>query len=157
MWNSVQRPILGRAPGNPIEGGGLGDGTLANKFLINRELQKDGTIFSGIPNGLDQDMMARQTSYTDRTKEHLGTLDRKIILVRRMLLNAAKNLEKGIEPPCLDPSLPYDRIGSLSKVLEPGEDWSIAGSENDPIWEWWAEQKKEGLAISVATGRSGIR
>ena len=52
-----------------------------------------------------------------------------------MLINAAKNLAKGIEPPATDPSLPYDKIGSPSKVLSPGEDWTILGSELDPVWE----------------------
>ena len=108
---------------------------MANKFLIDRELQKDGTIFTGITSTNAQDVMARQTSYTDRTKEHLGSLDRKIILVRRMLINAAKNLARGVEPPVTDPSLPYDKIGSPSKVLAPGEDWTILGSELDPIYE----------------------
>jgi phthalate 4,5-dioxygenase len=79
--------------------------------------------------------MARQTSYTDRTKEHLGTLDRKIILVRRMLINAAKDLAKGIEPPVTDPSMPYEKIGTPSKVLMPGEDWTVLGSELDPVWQ----------------------
>jgi hypothetical protein len=77
--------------------------------------------------------MATQTSFTDRRKEHLGTLDRKIIRMRRLLIEAAKNLQKGIEPPCLDPSLPYDRVGTPDKVLMPGEDWTVLGSENDPI------------------------
>jgi nitrite reductase/ring-hydroxylating ferredoxin subunit len=158
MWNSVVHPSSGPSPGRPFTTDGP-EPTLANRFLIDRDLQKDGTIFSGIKDFHAQDIMARQTSYTDRTKEHLGTLDRKIILVRRMLITAAKNLEKGIEPPCLDPSLPYDRVGSLSKVLEPGEDWSIAGSENDPIWERWEKEKTQ-VAIPVEVtgrGRSGIR
>ena len=125
-----QRPV----PGQPYKPDNV-DRNLANKFLIDRELQKDGTIFTGITNGNAQDVMARQTSYTDRTKEHLGSLDRKIILVRRMLINAAKNLARGIEPPVTDPSLPYDKIGSPSKVLAPGEDWTLLGSELDPIYE----------------------
>ena len=122
------------APGRPFEPENI-DRNLANKFRIDRELQKDGTIFAGIANVNAQDVMARQTSYTDRTKEHLGSLDRKIILVRRMLINAAKNLARGIEPPVTDPSLPYDKIGSPSKVLAPGEDWTLLGSELDPIYE----------------------
>jgi len=109
--------------------------TLENKYLIDRAIQKDGTVFAGIANVLAQDRMARQTSYTDRTKEHLGSLDRKIILVRRMLINAAKNLAKGVEPPALDPSLPYDKIGTPSKVLAEGEDWTVLGSELDPIYQ----------------------
>jgi nitrite reductase/ring-hydroxylating ferredoxin subunit len=126
----ARRPI----PGFPFDRQNT-DRNLANKYRIDRDLQKDGTIFAGIANVNAQDVMARQTSYTDRTKEHLGTLDRKIILVRRMLISAAKNLEKGIEPPALDPSLPYDKIGGPSKVLSPGEDWTILGSELDPVYE----------------------
>jgi hypothetical protein len=120
-------------PGFPYERENI-DRNLANKYRIDRELQKDGTVFAGIANVNAQDVMARQTSYTDRTKEHLGSLDRKIILVRRMLINAAKKLAAGVEPPALDPSLPYDKIGSPSKVLTPGEDWTVLGSENDPIY-----------------------
>ena len=121
-------------PGFPFERENI-DRNLANKYRIDRELQRDGTVFAGIANVNAQDVMARQTSYTDRTKEHLGSLDRKIILVRRMLIKAAKNLARGIEPPATDPSLPYDRIGSPSKVLAPGEDWTILGSERDPVYQ----------------------
>src|SRR5262249_7683415 len=146
LWQSVVKDgsLFGISSGrNPIPGFPYsGDGserTLENKYLIDRNIQKDGTVFAGIANVLAQDRMARQTSYTDRTKEHLGSLDRKIILVRRMLINAAKNLAKGIEPPALDPSLPYDKIGTPSKVLAPGEDWTILGSEKDPIFQRYAE------------------
>jgi phenylpropionate dioxygenase-like ring-hydroxylating dioxygenase large terminal subunit len=107
---------------------------IANDFLINRELQRNGTIYSGIGPGdfQTQDVMARSTAFLDRTKEHLGTLDRKIILMRRLLINAAKNLAKGIEPPAIDPSLPYARIQWPDKVLNAGEDWTKVGIEVDP-------------------------
>ena len=121
-------------PGFPYEMQDV-DRTLANKYRIERDLQKDGTVFAGINNVHAQDVMARQTSYTDRTKEHLGTLDRKIILVRRLLINAAKDLAKGIEPPVTAGGLPYETIGSPSKVLNPGEDWTLLGSELDPVWQ----------------------
>jgi hypothetical protein len=138
------RPAI---PGFPYEPGNGLERTLENKYLIDRELQRDGTVFAGIPHVLSQDRMARQTSYTDRTKEHLGTLDRKIILVRRLLINAAKNLGRGTEPPALDPSLPYDRIGSPSKVLAPDEDWTVLGSERDPVWQYAATRSDP---VSVA-------
>src|SRR5262249_18521280 len=104
-----------------------------NDYLIDRELQRNGTIYTGILGSFgNQDTMARQTAFTDRTKEHLGTLDRKIILTRRLLINAAKNLARGIEPPAIDPSLPYDRIRVPDKVLATGEDWTTLGTEQDP-------------------------
>ena len=64
-----------------------------------------------------------------------GTLDPKIILVRRMLINAAKDLSRGIDPPATDASLPYDKIGTPSKVLAPGEDWTKLGCELDPVYK----------------------
>ena len=109
--------------------------TLENDYLIDREAQRNGTIYTGILGPFNnQDVMARQTSYTDRTKEHLGTLDRKIILMRRMLIHAAKNLAKGIEPPALDPSMPYDKIGQPDRLLLPGESWTTLGTPEDPFY-----------------------
>ena len=113
------------------------DGKVRNKendWLIDREAQKDGTIYTGIGGMFNnQDIMATQTAFSDRTKEHLGTLDRKIIRMRRLLLDAAKNLEQGIDPPCTDPSLPYSKIGTPDKVLMANEDWTVLGSEEDPF------------------------
>jgi len=39
---------------------------------------------------------------------------------------------KGIEPPAIEPSLPYDKIDLPDKVLNPGEDWTKIGTEEDP-------------------------
>jgi hypothetical protein len=113
------------------------DINLQNDFLINRELQRNGTIYSGIGPGdfQTQDVMARATAFLDRTKEHLGSLDRKIILMRRLLISAAKDLAKGIEPPALDPALPYARIQWPDKVLAPGEAWTKVGIEGDPDYQ----------------------
>jgi phthalate 4,5-dioxygenase len=122
-------------PGWPYDRDNV-DRNFENDYLIDRDLQKNETIYTGILGPFNnQDVMARQTSFTDRTKEHLGTLDRKIILMRRLLINAAKNLAQGIEPPALDPSLPYDKIGRPDKVLLPGEDWTTLGTERDVDYE----------------------
>jgi phthalate 4,5-dioxygenase oxygenase subunit len=135
-----QLPVQGTVfqlnfPGWPYDQDGK-ERTFDNDYLIDRELQKNGTIYTGILGSFgNQDTMARQTAFTDRTKEHLGTLDRKIILMRRLLINAAKNLERGIEPPALEPSLPYDRIRVPDKVLLPGEDWTTLGTERDPNYQ----------------------
>jgi hypothetical protein len=31
--------------------------------------------------------------------------------------------------------MPWEKIGSPSKVLNPGEDWTVLGSELDPVWQ----------------------
>ena len=69
----------------------------------------------------------------DRTQEHLGTTDKAIIRMRRILIEAAKDLANGIEPPATDPSLPYDTIRSAEKILAPGEDWRVFGTNDDPM------------------------
>jgi hypothetical protein len=50
-----------------------------------------------------------------------------------MLIKAARDLQDGIEPPAIDPSLPYTSIRSAEKILEPGEDWRLLGTESDPV------------------------
>jgi hypothetical protein len=52
--------------------------------------------------------------------------------MRQLLLKAAKDLEKGIEPPAVAADLPYRSIRSAEKVLAPGEDWRILGTDEDP-------------------------
>src|SRR5438094_5906006 len=70
----------------------------ANDFLIDREIQRTLT-YCGIPNpagpggrgGKLQDKALVETmgAIYDRSKEHLGTTDSMIIVVRRVLVNAA--------------------------------------------------------------------
>jgi hypothetical protein len=122
--NSLRRSevVVGRRreldfPGWPYAEDGLSR-DLDNDWLIDREVQRAGTIYSGIAGSFNnQDVMATQTAFRDRRREHLGTLDRKIIRIRRLLLEAAKNLAKGLEPPALDPGLPYATV--LGSELDP--------------------------------------
>jgi nitrite reductase/ring-hydroxylating ferredoxin subunit len=106
----------------------------ANDYRIDRELQKT-TYFSGITNFQAQDLAMTESpgAIWDRSKEHLGTTDKAIIRMRSILLKAAKDLMNGIEPPCTDPSLPYTEIRSGEKILAPGEDWRLVGSNEDPV------------------------
>lgn len=71
----------------------------ANDFLIDRELQREHN-FTGITGTGAQDMAAQVSMgpVTDRTKERLGVTDVGIIEMRRVLLNAAKDLCEGKEP-----------------------------------------------------------
>ncbi|HEY4684968.1 MAG TPA: hypothetical protein VII57_02870 [Dehalococcoidia bacterium] len=81
----------------------------------------------------DQAMTESMGPIYDRTKEHLGTTDQAIIYMRRLLINAAKELAGGVEPPGVDPNLPYKGIRSAEKILAPGEDWRLLGTDADPI------------------------
>jgi phthalate 4,5-dioxygenase len=69
---------------------------LSNDFHIDRELQKQ--TFSGIPGVNTQDIALQvgMGPIVDRTREHLGTTDRAVIVLRRLLLEAV-DVEPGAD------------------------------------------------------------
>ena len=79
----------------------IGKANLGNDYLIDRTMQKTET-YAGLPRGTgrveDAAMIETMGSIVDRRYEHLGTSDTAIIAMRRQLLNAARNLEEGVEP-----------------------------------------------------------
>jgi nitrite reductase/ring-hydroxylating ferredoxin subunit len=105
-----------------------------NDYLIDRGEQRSKT-FSGIQGIAQQDMAVTESMglIMDRTNEHLGTSDKAIIRMRRMLIDAARNLEKGIDPPAMDPSLPWHTIRSAERNIEPAYDWRLLGTDADPM------------------------
>lgn len=108
--------------------------TEENDYQIDREVQRKVT-FSGVEEFVSQDLMVTESmgKIYDRSKEHLGTTDASIIKMRSVLIDAAKALTQGDEPPAVDPSLDYRSIRSAEKILEPGEDWRVLGTNDDPM------------------------
>jgi hypothetical protein len=49
-----------------------------------------------------------------------------------MLIQLARDLQKGIEPPATGASEGYKSVRSAEKILEPGEDWRHLGTDADP-------------------------
>jgi hypothetical protein len=105
-----------------------------NDYLIDRELQRT-TTYTGIQPIGPQDMAVTESmgAIYDRTNERLGTTDRAIIRFRRMLINAAKDLEKGIEPPALDAAMAFDEIRSAERILDHDQSWRDLGTDKDPM------------------------
>ena len=105
-----------------------------NDYLIDRDLQKDGTYYTGVEDFGSQDLMVTESmgGIYDRSQEHLGTTDKAVIRMRSLLLKAAKDLAQGIEPPALD-GIDFTSIRSGEKILSPGEDWHLVGSNQDPV------------------------
>ncbi len=70
-----------------------------NDYLIDREEQRTRS-FTGIYGINDQDraVIDSMGPIADRRIEHLGTSDTAIIVARRRLLQAARDLQQGIEP-----------------------------------------------------------
>ncbi|MBO0694431.1 MAG: hypothetical protein J2P58_16110, partial [Acidimicrobiaceae bacterium] len=108
--------------------------TADNEYQIDREAQRR-TTFSGINDFQSQDLMVTESMgpIYDRSKEHLGTTDVAIIRMRTLLINAAKALAEGKEPPAVGTDHDYRSIRVGEKVLAPGEDWKVIGSNDDPI------------------------
>jgi len=109
--------------------------TMDNDFQLSYEARKDGN-FSGVSDFVSQDFMVTESMgpIYDRGEEHLGATDRAITRMRHILLSAAKGLAAGAEPPALgDGLLDFSAIRGAEKILEPGEDWRLLGTDADPV------------------------
>jgi phthalate 4,5-dioxygenase len=84
-----------------------------NDYLIDRRLQKQGYMMPVQGIGVqDLAIQESQGAVFDRTREHLGTSDTLIIQKRRALLDAMAAVERGEDPPGLDPSTHHVRSAS---------------------------------------------
>jgi phenylpropionate dioxygenase-like ring-hydroxylating dioxygenase large terminal subunit len=71
----------------------------SNDYFIDRQAQRAGS-FTGIPGVNTQDLAVQESMgpIYDRTKEHLGTTDVAVIAARRLLLDAARDVQAGRDP-----------------------------------------------------------
>jgi phthalate 4,5-dioxygenase oxygenase subunit len=99
-----------------------------NDYKIDRDAQRNGESYTGIPGIHQQDQAITESMGTiyDRTHEHLGTSDAMVIRTRRRLIAAAKALrDQGIVPPAVDePGLYRVRSGGI--LLKRELDWQQA-------------------------------
>ncbi|MGC2519728.1 MAG: aromatic ring-hydroxylating dioxygenase subunit alpha [Burkholderiales bacterium] len=91
-----------------------------NDYLIDRKAQKEGRSYSGVEGIAMQDASLQESMgpIQDRTREHLVPTDSGIIMARRCLTKAALALQKGVQPPAVDPAT--HRVRSASVILPPG-------------------------------------
>ena len=77
-----------------------------NDYLIDRQLQASGQSFTGIKGLGTQDCAVQESMgpISDRTAEHLLPTDMAIAKIRRLLLDALKDVADGKAPPGLDPA-----------------------------------------------------
>jgi phthalate 4,5-dioxygenase len=89
----------GRGPEDYVPGTFRLKKTLANDYLIDRQVQKTQT-FTGIVGINTQDFALQEGMgpIVDRSKEHHGTTDRAIIVTRQLLLEATYAVERGERP-----------------------------------------------------------
>jgi phthalate 4,5-dioxygenase len=103
--------------------------SLANDYFIDRAAQKTQS-FTGITGINTQDMALQEGmgAWPDRSKEYLGTSDRAIVVLRRMLLDAIDTAERGETPPGTDPRS-YRDLRPHDGVVPAGTDWRTAFAE----------------------------
>jgi phthalate 4,5-dioxygenase len=104
----------------------------SNDYLIDRDAQRSGEMFTGIAGVPLQDQAIQESMepIVDRTLEHLGSSDRMVILTRRALLKGALEYkETGKLPAVVDnPALCRDARGG-DIVVPVGTDWLDAYEE----------------------------
>jgi phthalate 4,5-dioxygenase oxygenase subunit len=94
---------------------------LANKgndWLIDRRAQKNRESFSGVDGFSIQDASLQESMgpIQNHAGEHLIATDKAIVMARRMLERAARDLGQGIEPPALDAA--SQRVRAAAVLLD---------------------------------------
>jgi hypothetical protein len=106
----------------------------SNDHMIDRELQK--RTFTGIKGIGTQDIALQEGMgpIVDRSQELLVSSDAAIVTMRRMLLEATRAVERGEDPPGVDPKSTRN-VRGYDCVIPIGADWRTAlGAELAPKW-----------------------
>jgi phenylpropionate dioxygenase-like ring-hydroxylating dioxygenase large terminal subunit len=125
----------GRGPDDLIPGTYKLKRNRSNDYLIDRNIQKTQT-FTGIKgiNAQDSALQEGMGPIVDRSKEHLGSSDKAIVVLRRLMLDAIRAVERGEAPPGLDPQR-HRNIRPFDAVITGGTPWQeVFASELVAKW-----------------------
>jgi phthalate 4,5-dioxygenase len=114
-----------------------------NDYMMDREAQRRGEMFSGIKGIAMQDASLQESMgpIVDRTKENLVSTDNGIIMARQKLRKAVIALrDKGVAPPGIDPA--HHRVRSASVVL--------------PKDEAFIDKTRDALVAVAGVGQSSV-
>ena len=105
---------------------------LANKnndYIVDRDAQRRNATYSGIEGIAMQDASLQESMgpIVDRTKENLVSTDNGIIMARHRLLKAAKLLDRGVQPPGVDPE--HQKVRSASVILSQDQPFKDAARD----------------------------
>src|SRR3989440_10573251 len=94
--------------------------TRGNDYRIDRAKQKNGRHYNGVRGLAMQDASVQESmgAIADRTKEHLRSTDRAIIIARQRLVKAGDQIQKGGKAPGLSPEAQLVRSASLVPPVE---------------------------------------
>jgi phenylpropionate dioxygenase-like ring-hydroxylating dioxygenase large terminal subunit len=107
----------------------------ANDHMIDRNLQKTKS-FTGIVGVGTQDMAVQESMepIVDRSQENLIWTDKAIMAMRKMMLEATRAVERGEDPPGIDPA-DHSGIRPYDTVIKAGVDWRTElAAELAPRW-----------------------
>jgi nitrite reductase/ring-hydroxylating ferredoxin subunit len=110
-----------------------------NDYLIDRRAQKEKRAYSGVFGFAMQDASLQESMgpIQDLQREKLLPTDKAIVMARRMLVEAAQNLQQGAEPPALDAARQRVRAaGVLLPRDQKPQDWAkthIADGLKQPV------------------------
>jgi phthalate 4,5-dioxygenase len=101
-----------------------------NDYGIDRQAQKVQSM-TGIPGINTQDFALQEGmgAIVDRTKEHVGTTDRAIIILRQILLESLDTLERGGRLKAIDPAT-YRNVRSIDRMVKKELDWRMETRED---------------------------
>ena len=107
----------------------------SNDYMIDRQMQKTQN-FTGIAGVNTQDFALQEGMgpICDRSKEFLGTSDKAVVAMRRLLLEAIDVSQKGGAPRGLDPAH-YRGVRAHDNMVKPGADWR-AQFEKELVAKW---------------------
>ena len=110
-----------------------------NDYLIDRKAQKEKRAYSGVFGFAMQDASLQESMgpIQDLLREKPLPTDRAILMARRMLLEAAVALQRGVEPPALDAAKQHVRAAGvlLERSVKPQE-WAkrhLADGLDEPV------------------------
>ena len=103
--------------------------TRENDWLIDREVQRTRT-YTGIDGVNTQDLAVQESMgrIVDRSREHLGSTDKAITAMRRILLDAIKEVANGGDPPGVDPAS-YRNVRAADTIVPKDLAWQDATQE----------------------------
>jgi phthalate 4,5-dioxygenase len=130
-----QEKFAGRGEGDFIPGTYQLLRNLSNDFMIDRAIQKTQT-YTGIK-GLNTQDFALQEGMgpvVDRSKEHLGSSDKAIVVVRRLMLEATEAVAQGRTPNGTDPAK-YRDVRPHDGFVAAHGDWRQA-FDGQSIGKW---------------------
>ena len=114
---------FGRGPNDVVPGTFRLKRSRANDYMIDRQMQKTQT-FTGISGVNTQDFALQENmgAICDRSKEFLGTSDKAIVAMRRLLLEAITVVDAGGHPRGVDPAA-YRALRAWDNIVPKDRDW----------------------------------